>query len=200
MSKVQLITQSEYAKHRGVSEAAVSKAVREGRISLIDKRIDPNVADVQWAANSRARAPSSQAGTAGPGARPAAVSKVAGVASAPSGGHDGVDMPDQPGDYWQSRARREAAEAELAELKLAELRGLVLRREAVESATFNASRAMRDGLVNCSRRLAADVATLSTPHECEQIIAREHRMLLDTWNRSMAEQIRIAPDPEAAAP
>jgi hypothetical protein len=25
-------------------------------------------------------------------------------------------------------------------------------------------------------------------------------MLLDTWNRSMAEQIRIAPDPEAAAP
>lgn len=110
-----------------------------------------------------------------------------------------MDGGGHPDDYWTSRARREAAEAELAELKLAELRGLVLRREAVETATFNASRAMRDGLVNCARRLAADVATLSTPHECEQVIAREHRQLLDIWNRSMAEQIRAAPSVEGSA-
>lgn len=44
----------QYAKHRGVSAMAVSKAVKAGRISLTpDKLIDPEVADAEWTKNTR---------------------------------------------------------------------------------------------------------------------------------------------------
>ena len=68
MSKVNLITQAEYSKHRGVSEAAVSKAIKAGRISLIDGKIDPVAADAQWARNSRVRAGRGRPGHVAPAA------------------------------------------------------------------------------------------------------------------------------------
>ena len=59
---VTLLTKSAYARHRGCDEKAVRKAVAEGRISTIERDgkqlIDPAVADIQWAANTRARADS----------------------------------------------------------------------------------------------------------------------------------------------
>jgi hypothetical protein len=43
------MSQRQYAKHRGVSRAAVQRAIREGRIETIpDGRIDADVADRQW--------------------------------------------------------------------------------------------------------------------------------------------------------
>jgi len=44
-------------------------------------------------------------------------------------------------------------------------------------------------MTNCSRRLAAEVATLSTPNECEQIISKELRHLLDAFSRQLAQKI-----------
>ncbi len=59
MPAVQLITPSEYARRRGCSEAAVRKAIAKKRITAFErdgkKLIDPVVADIQWAANTRAR-------------------------------------------------------------------------------------------------------------------------------------------------
>lgn len=53
------IKASEYATHRGVSKAAVSKAIKLGRITLLaDGTIDPELADKQWAASvSRVNSP-----------------------------------------------------------------------------------------------------------------------------------------------
>jgi hypothetical protein len=42
---MQLITQAEYARHRGVSPQAVNKMVKSGRIPLTNGRIDPAAAD-----------------------------------------------------------------------------------------------------------------------------------------------------------
>lgn len=47
-----------YARHRGVSHTAVQKAIDSGRISVIPGKngrvkIDPEVADIQWAKNTR---------------------------------------------------------------------------------------------------------------------------------------------------
>ena len=55
---VTLITPTAYARHRGCDEKAVRKAIAAGRISTIDGKIDPAVADIQWAQNTRARADS----------------------------------------------------------------------------------------------------------------------------------------------
>lgn len=47
------MTQGEYAAHRGVSQAAVSKAASAGRITVgADGRIDPTRADAEWAART----------------------------------------------------------------------------------------------------------------------------------------------------
>lgn len=50
-----LMSQGQYAQHRGCSQQAVSKAVRAGRISTVEGKIDAAVADQQWAANRNPR-------------------------------------------------------------------------------------------------------------------------------------------------
>ena len=48
-----LVSQRAYARHRGVSLAAVQKAIRSRRIRLVDGRIDVDRADREWARNTR---------------------------------------------------------------------------------------------------------------------------------------------------
>lgn len=166
MSKVNLITQAAYAKHRGVSEAAVSKAIKAGRISLIDGKIDPVAADAQWARNSRVRA--------GSGRAPAAAPMLPG----PLGGEG--DEPERPGgdDYWNSRSRREAAEAELAEIELAEKTGQVIQVKAVEAVWSQALGATREHLLQVRARLAPMLAAESDPFKIEQLLDVEHSQAL----------------------
>ena len=54
MAERRLVTMSEYARMRGCTHQAVSKAAKAGRITLIDGRVDPEVADIQWARNTSA--------------------------------------------------------------------------------------------------------------------------------------------------
>jgi len=167
MSKVNLISQAEYAKHRGCSEAAVSKAIKAGRISLIDGKIDPVAADAQWARNSRVRAGSGRP-PAGPGALPG-----------PLAG-DGEDPDTKPGgdDYWNSRSRREAAEAELAEIELAERNGQVILVKAVEAVWAQALGATREHLLQVRARLAPLLAAESDAFKIEQLLDAEHSQAL----------------------
>ena len=51
-----------YARHRGVSLAAVQKAIRYGRIQVVDGGIDPAQADADWVRNTGARRPRSLQG------------------------------------------------------------------------------------------------------------------------------------------
>lgn len=50
-----LITQAEYARHRGCSQAGVKKAVDAGRITLVNGKIDQAKADKAWADNTDPR-------------------------------------------------------------------------------------------------------------------------------------------------
>lgn len=144
---VELITQAEYARRRGCSRVAVTKAIDKGRISLIDGMIDPAVADVQWKANTRARAGSASM-------RETRQAKD-------DGGEEG---------YMAARTRREQAEAELAELKLAEARGDLVRAAEVRSALAKRAAALREGLLQLPARLTPVLAAETDP-------ARVHEML-----------------------
>ena len=84
-----------------------------------------------------------------------------------------------------ARRRLMIATADKADIEAAELRDELLDKNEVDSAIFEIARAMRDGLTNCARRIAAEVSTLATADACEAVIEREHRALLD----SMAHQI-----------
>lgn len=155
------VSKGEYARLRGCTPTAVSRALREGRITA-DKagRIDPAAANEQWAQNSRARGDSAPAQ----------------IAAAPS------QPPDEPAPpapevtvtYADARARRERAAAEREELELAKAAGRLIDREMATKAVFEAFRGLRDRVMAVPRRCAGAVVGLDV-RETEAAIAEELR-------------------------
>lgn len=182
MSKVKLLTQSEYAKHRGCSAVAVHKAVKAGRISLIDGRIDPDVADIQWERNTRARV------SAQPPAALEPVRPPEGLRS------DSPADETRSGDYgyWQSRSRREAAEASMAEMKRAELAGELIRVSAVRAALTQAYVTMREAILNIPARVAPQLAAESDPATIQNLLHAEVHSALTALST-------VSPPPASAA-
>lgn len=143
-----------YAKRRGVSAVAVSKAVAAGRLSasvVRDERGAPKIGDVdladrEWSANTRTRIDHPPPA---PVRTPDAQRRRPQAAPEPSSALDPyrVGLDDVP-DYNTSRAKREAAAArresataDLTELDLAERRGELVgagaaRAEVIERFTI----------------------------------------------------------------
>ena len=75
--------------------------------------------------------------------------------------------------FDEARTRREVADANLSELKEAELRGLVIRADAMRSAWSSKVASMRDALLQIPNRLApvlaaeTDVFIVTTKLEAE---------------------------------
>lgn len=161
----ELITQSEYARRRGVAKSAVARAVAEGRIRLIEGKVDPEVADIQWAKNTRARADAGKQSTRGktvdPPQRP-------------------VDPEGQGIDYADHRARRERAEADKAELEARRMAGQLVEKDAVERGAFAAFRELRNATENALRDAADRLVGLTDVREIE------HR-LLDAYRAAHAQ-------------
>lgn len=103
-------------------------------------------------------------------------------------GHDGSPLGE---GFEEARIRHKIAEANLAELEEARIKGLHVEKTKVDAAFFEAARGLRDGMTNCSRRLAAEVATLTTPTECEVVIARELRHLLESFTRQLTQKANV---------
>jgi hypothetical protein len=165
---VELVSQSEYARRRGCTEGAVRRAVRDGRIALIDGKLDPVAADAQWARNTRPRA----------GSEPAA----APLTAAPD-----RDGEDDGNGYWASKARRESAEADLAELKLAEQRGQLVRADEVRAAHAKRLAGLREALLQIPARLAAVMAAENSQAAChDKLQAEIHGVLASVSAHSQA--------------
>ncbi|MEY2653221.1 MAG: hypothetical protein RLZZ524_248 [Pseudomonadota bacterium] len=187
----ELITQAEYARRRGVDPTTVRDAIRAGRISLIDGRIDPAVADIQWARNTRARVK-----TAPPASAPAA-----GAAPAT----DRAGEPLQVGgdaDYWVSRARRERAAAEREEIALAEDRKRLIDKEAALTTIYTAFRMLRDTCLPLGREVAARAASMSSPAEVQALIDEAMRARFrQAHGKLLAAAVRsLGGEPEPAEP
>lgn len=150
-----LITQAAYAALRKCSREAVSRAIKAGRISLVNGLIDPEVADIQWKANSRARASQGE------------------TEQLPLMTAAGPDEPARPDDYMFNRNRREAAEAERAELSLAEDKGQLIRVDAVKAAVAGVFSATRDALLQIPARLGPQLAAESDPSKAQTMLHAE---------------------------
>lgn len=99
--------------------------------------------------------------------------------------------------YMQAKTAQKVYEAKNEQLEYEERVGKLVKKEDVERASFNAARFLRDGLTNCSRRLGATVAVLTTPDECAAAIEREHRALLQSWAKTMGVATPALQDPAA---
>jgi hypothetical protein len=169
VTKVKLMTQAEYAEHRGVSAVAVHKAVKAGRISLIAGKIDPAVADIQWAQNTRPRAdrkPTAALAQPADDRRPEPIIVANPVAS------------DDNDDYWVSRAKRERAEAAIAEMRRAELEGKLIRADVIRAAWARKISSARDALLQMPHRLSPVLAAESDMERIGQLLDEELRQAL----------------------
>jgi phage terminase Nu1 subunit (DNA packaging protein) len=134
-----------YAKLRGVSPEAVSKAITTGRLSKSvatvagkPKIADPELADREWSANTQQRVD-----------QPAAA-------------------PRDPPEYLAHRtaregaaARRELAQAQLAELELAERKGEFIRIEDARRDVMEKFTLVRTKLLGIPVRLAQRMPEIS---------------------------------------
>lgn len=165
-----MMTQAEYARYRGVSRQAVSKAVQAGRIVLADDgRIDPEAADASWRRNTDPSKPSNSVAGNPRGAVPrrhrsglqAEHLNLAGSGSGP--------------DYHVSRAVREALQAKLLRLEYELKTGKLIDAEESRRAAFQDNRRVRDLLLAIPDRTAAQLAACSDPSECHRILTAEIR-------------------------
>ena len=122
--------------------------------------IDPEVADIQWKKNTDPKQ-SERANAAKRGEEP-------------SGGGDQAGS-----DYWESKTRREKAEATMAELRAAELAGKLVSVERVRAASMRMSRMLRDSLLAIPPKIAPTLATESDSHAIEQVLAETLRRALN---------------------
>lgn len=161
VARVELISLSAYARQRGVAKSAVSKAVSEGRISLIGGKIDPKVADVQWAQNTRARADSKKA-------TPDLDLEEEGAATMPAPAEAAADASGGKGSrYDTSRAHREEFAAKNQELDYQIKAGKYVDAAELEAEVFRRERLVRDALLGMCAKAAPELATITDAFELE---------------------------------
>jgi hypothetical protein len=128
-----------YAKHRGVDEKAVRKALASGRITKgADGTIDAAAADASWSANTD---PARQA----------------------------VAVKDTSGEFARARTLNEALKAKERRLRIDEREGRLVNQDAAKKLFFEVARQARDAWLGWPARIAADLAsTLGVdPHKVQ---------------------------------
>lgn len=142
-----------YAAHVGVSEGAVRKAIKSGRIStLADGTIDPQKADLQWKANTD---PAKQTTGKAIFEKPAAAAAMRSVKEAlKESGQSVAGMT----SFEQARTAHEITKVHLARLLLQEKRGALIDKAKVTAQVFRLARQVRDAWLNWPARVSAQMA------------------------------------------
>lgn len=169
-ARVDLISQAEYARRRGVAKSAVAKAVKEGRITLVEGKIHPDLADLEWAKNTRMRID---------GGRPASEQGV-GMGEVAPAANNAPQTPETPQvssaqEVLDLRVRKEKAAVEREERENAREAGLLVSRSAVRTAVFDAFRALRDEILSAPVRAAPAVIGLGDSRDIERVFSDELR-------------------------
>jgi len=172
-----LVTQAEYAKLRGCSEAAVSTArkkrikaaevIRDGRVL-----IDSAKADELWAKNSRPRR-----GGNLPNAAPLPEAKPPPAIPLPTD-EQLLDLvmrlpEDSIPPIIESEARKEHYLAEKHKIAALQARNEVGSIDAMKREAFSLAKAVREGVLGIIPRVSADLAALADPFEIEQLLEAE---------------------------
>lgn len=162
-----------YARLRGVSDAAVRKAIKTGRVTPeADGTINAARADTQWHKQtdpSQRRAPSSER------AVPAdAVNSIRSVQGEPP-------LPSTGTTFLQARTANEVLKAQTSKLRLAQLKDELIDRAQAIAHVFSLARTERDAWLNWPARISAQLAAElnSDAHTLHVLLEREVRRHLE---------------------
>jgi|SRR5690606_4506591 len=157
-----------YARHRGVTDTAVHKAIRAGRITPeTDGTIDPDKADAEWARNSES-------------AKPATRAKAAKVRVAEDVAPNlATGLPGGGTTFVQARTVNEVVKAQTNKVRLARLKGELVDRNQAIAHVFRLARTERDAWLNWPARISAQMAArlgvdAHTLHVALEAAVREH--------------------------
>ena len=156
-----------YARHRGVTDTAVHKAIRAGRVTPeADGTIDVDRADRDWARNSDVPKTGTRA-------------KAATVAMPESGGDGPAALPTGGTSLLQARTVNEVVKAQTNKVRLARLKGELVDRPQAIAHVFKLARSERDAWLNWPARVSAQMAaTLGVDphvmHVALEAAVREH--------------------------
>lgn len=159
-----------YARHRGVSDAAVRKAIAAGRITPnADGTLDPAQADAQWSRNTEAP----RVGSRTPAARAPVPADAAPSADA------GAALPAGGASLLQARTVNEVVKAQTNKVRLARLKGELVDRNQAIAHVFKLARTERDAWLNWPARISAQMAARlgvdpHTLHVALEAAVREH--------------------------
>lgn len=163
-----------YARHRGVSDAAVRKAITAGRVTPeADGTIDVDRADREWARNSEAP----RTGTRQSAVK-VAVPETGGAANdAPAG------LPSGGTSLLQARTVNEVVKAQTNKVRLARLKGELVDRSQAIAHVFKLARSERDAWLNWPARVSAQMAAklevdAHAMHIALEAAVREHLLEL----------------------
>lgn len=171
----------EYAKYRGCSHPAVSKAIKSGRIKVDENgKIDPVQADRDWAANTDiSRASLANQGQSVP-VPPVVVQQglqleLGNPSNSAAGDQDDPDEPtaDDMDKYRRHRAAREETNARIQALELAEREGKLIDRVWAEQAAFTMVRALRDAVFNLPASIKSHLSVMSDADQIEDLLLVE---------------------------
>jgi len=180
-----------YARHRGVTDTAVHKAIRSGRINALpDGTIDPDQADGQWERNTSApttgthrptvkvRVPDVDDPRGGAGAGSSSSGSSVGT-----GGTGGTSL-------LQARTVNEVVKAQTNKVRLARLKGELIDRPQAIAHVFKLARAERDAWLNWPARVSAQMAAkleidAHTMHVALENAVREHLQELGNLQASV---------------
>lgn len=155
----------EYARQRGVSQVAIHKAVKAGKIPLTENGlIDPVAADTAWEDN---RSPQQHTH------------------------HTGSTVPEpKPNErtYADARNKREYLRLEREALELKKVRGGLQDTVEVEREARIVANQVREGMLAIPDRVASLIAAESDASKVHAVLAAEIRQALI----AVAEQIDVA--------
>jgi hypothetical protein len=139
-----------YARHRGVTDTAVHKAIRAGRITPeADGTIDSAKADAEWTRNSApARTGTQTRATRAAVPETVEATREGGTTALPAGG----------ASLLQARTVNEVVKAQTNKVRLARLKGELVERSQVVAHVFKLARDERDAWLNWPARVSAQMA------------------------------------------
>jgi len=156
------MSQRAYARYRGVTLGAVQKALKSGRVHLVDGLVDSEMADREWKRNTEPL--QQQRGVTG-GADPKPYAQT--VRSPMNEGGTG--------SLAQTQAVHMGYKARMAKLQYEERLGKLVPVEEVRRVYFAAARNVRDGLMTIPGRLSGVLVGRTDQTEIELLIEKEIR-------------------------
>lgn len=165
--QTQLMSQSEYARHRGVSRQYISSLIKQGILPLRSKRIDPEVADSILLARSHPMKGLER--------------RYKTLKDAPVKNLSEVDAMNIA--LMKIKIKNEAMKAKLLEIQRGVLSGKLIEAERAEKIIFNHARPTRDLLLSIPDRVHAQIAAMNDIEEIRALLLKEMTQAMEPMER-----------------